>query len=177
MKKKIGIIAIALAFLLVVAGCGNSKDEAKDEAKKDTSTSVVVTESTTEPAETVTHDALDNKAAVISTTSDTVEFKVALGYPLMEDAWLGFVPTGTMFKTEAEADEEDFLYVYCSNYDFDGATSYLFEFDKEQIDSIEDGSYDLVLCSSDNEEVGRIMFQIGIDKQGDNLTLDFANEK
>lgn len=80
-------------------------------------------------------------------------------------------------KDDRDDDEVDIVYTYCENYGFDGATSYRFAFEKDYLLGIEDGTYDLVLCSSDNEEIGKVLFQIGLEKKGDEITLDYENEK
>ena len=79
---------------------------------------------------------------------------------------------------------------YCSNcgfefveehlnffYDDETKSSYRFEFDKEYFHGIGDGTFDMVLTSSDNGEIGKVLLQIVIEIKCEKITLDFENRK
>jgi len=167
MKRKIWLIALTFILVLSVAGCGK-KDSGSDAGS---SNSNAVSNSSSQST-----DAKD-AGLEYETEGEYIVFSVSTDYELESDAWLGVVPTGKIFTKEVDADEVDIVYTYCENWDFDGIKSYRFPFDKDYFESIEDGIYDMVLCSSDSEETGKVLIQFGIEKKGSKITLDFENKK
>lgn len=166
------LLAITLVFIMAVsfAACSGTKD-----------TDETTTESTQTTASSTTTTSIDesnkNEDVALETEAEYVVFNASLDFKLESDAWLGVIPSGTIYENEADADEVDIAYVYCENLDMDGATSHRFAFEKEYFYDIEDGTYDLVLCSSDNEEIGKVLLQIGMEKTGNTITLDYENNK
>ncbi len=112
------------------------------------------------------------------TEGELVVFTVSKDF-IFDDssAWLGIIPTGTIYEKEADADEVDMVYCYAANFEDENKKSYRFEFEKEYFFSLGDGTYDLVLTSSDDGEIGKVLLQIGIETKGEDIRLDFENEK
>ncbi len=91
-----------------------------------------------------------------------------------ESAWLGLCPAGKDYITELEADEVDIIW-----FSMDGKE----DFEKDptvfscDFGSVEDGTYALVVATSDDAEVGYVVIQLEMTKKGDLLEFDFANAK
>ena len=179
MKKNLLVIA-ALVFAMAFAGC-SKKDDSDKKSDKDTDKTTaedVVDDEKDADDEDVDPEDAEKKAQVLFETDDEeIVFVVDRSYKLEEDAWLGVIPTGTIYTKEIDADEYDIAYTYCSNLDDNKADVYRFAFDKEYFMGIEDGIYDMVLCSSDDGEKGVVLLQVGIEKHGENIVFDYENEK
>lgn len=165
MKKGLLLVTLVLAFA-IIAGCGKKEEQAATNGSSNNGTNVETTQNGS------------NDLEVGYTSNDEyVTFSVRKDFDIKEDGWLGIIPTGTIYEKEVDADDVDMCYAYASNYYEENIKSYLFEFSKEYIGGIEDGIYDMVLCSSDDGEVGVVLFQIGFEKKGDKYTLDYENKK
>lgn len=182
MKKRVLIITTVLVAALLVAGCGKSDSKKKGDKDKDKEEETKVEE--TEAPETsqeslgaVEIDPEEDASVGMEKVNSQVIFTVSRDLEIEEDAWLGVVPTGKVYKTELEADDEDIVYTYAENYLDETNADYRFVFDEEYFFSFEDGTYDMVLCSSDNGDIGKVLIQVGIEKTGNNVVIDYANEK
>lgn len=172
--RKVLALMFALLMVFAFAACSKAPDNTEMEAP---SSEPVSTEETLTAAPVSDTTENDKAEVAIEADPEYVVFNVSHDFELEQDAWLGVIPTGTLYENEADADEYDIIYTYCENLDADGATSYRFAFEKDYFFSIEDGVYDLVLCSSDNGEIGKVLFQAGLEKNGETLTLDYENNK
>ena len=181
MRKSIAIILVTV-LLLSFAACGSK--EKKDEpssvpVSQDTSASEQVNtseaEATSENASQSENTNAEN--LLFETEEERILFSVSTDFEIESDAWLGVIPTGNIYENEVDADEVDILYTYCENLDDENAAKHIFAFEKSYLFGIDDGIYDLVLCSSDNAETGKVLIQIGLEKNGENIVLDYENNK
>lgn len=172
MKK---LLALALVTVMTISFAACSKNAEEPETTESTQAQTTVAQSTTAPADE--SNDIDENDVAMETEDEYVVFNTSLDFQLESDAWLGVIPTGTIYENEVDADEVDIAYTYCENLDMDGAVNHRFAFEKDYFNSIEDGTYDLVLCSSDNEEIGKVLLQIGMEKNGEQITLDYENSK
>lgn len=90
-----------------------------------------------------------------------------------ESAWLGLCPAGKTYITEEEADEVDVIWFH-SDYRTSEEDRYVFACDFE---SVEDGTYALVVCTSDDAEVGYVKIQLTMTKADGKLTFDYTDAK
>lgn len=170
MKKKI-LLTCLLAMSLVA--CGTKKDETtKPDNEVSTTENSTQTEnnnaSTTNQVESVFSPATSAATGAYATIKISSEVKMD-----DESAWLGLCPTGKDYITEAEADEVDVVW-YNADYRENDSDPYVFACD---FSDVEDGTYALVVATSDNEEVGYIAIQLEMTKNGDKLTFDYSNAK
>ena len=163
MKKVIALIVVcAMSFALF--GCG------KKEEKKGGGDS---TKAATQAADKGSDDASGSNDVQFSQKGGRTVFTVDAGLALKQDAWLGFCPGTKGFVKEADADEVDVLYAYIENGDKKSSDDFLFEFGDDQIEALDDGDYILVLCDSDDEEVGKVLLYIPCKLSGTKVTLDY----
>lgn len=178
--RKILALMFALLMVFAFAACSKAPDNTETEApsSQQNSTETAPAETTEAPTSGTTEaEKPDESKLAIEEDPEYVVFNVSYDFELEEDAWLGVIPTGTLYENEVDADEYDIIYTYCDNFNFDGATSYRFAFEKDYFFSIEDGVYDMVLCSTDSGETGKVLLQIGLEKNGESITLDYENSK
>lgn len=88
-------------------------------------------------------------------------------------AWLGLCPAGKDYITELEADDADVIWFALDARETDD-DPYVWACDFEPV---EDGTYALVVATSDDENVGYIAIQLTMTKNGDSLTFDYDNAK
>lgn len=169
MKKTAVFLALVMLLLLTVTACGK-----KPAADNGAATGGNASADAAAAAQTNAK----NDEVTYGTEGESVVFTASLDFKLADSsAWLGVIPTGTKYEKEADADDVDLLYCYAANYDDEKKTSYRFEFSKEYFFSVGDGTYDLILTSSDDGEVGRVLLQIGLEIKGEKITLDYENKK
>lgn len=166
--KKLCALVLTAAMLLSFAAC----------AKKDTSKDTKATEAEQSQAAADDKDNGDaGKAAdagvEFAQKGGKIVFTVDSKLALLQDAWLGFCPGTKGFTKEGDADEVDVLYAYIANGDKADGDNYLFEFENDQIDGLDDGDYVMVLCDSDDESVGKVLLYIPAKISGSNVTLDY----
>ena len=163
MKKIIALIIVG-AMSMALFGCGK-KDDNKGGGAASTSASKAVT---VDDIATV-----EERGVEFARKGDQTVFKVDSSVELMQDAWLGFCPGTKGFTKEVDADEVDVLYAYIANGDKRDSEDYLFEFDNDQFEGLEDGDYVMVLCDSDDENVGKVLLYIPAKISGDKVTLEY----
>jgi len=168
MKRGILAILLVMTLALCISGCGKKSGS---DASADKSTGG------TASAGDTTSAGEEESQMEFGNEGEYVVFNADLSFALESDAWLGVIPTGTIYEKEIDADDVDIIYTYCENLDDEGIEKYRFAFDKDYFYSIEDGTYDLVLCSSDDGEVGKVLFQCGLEKKGNKFELDYKNNK
>lgn len=165
MKKKFTLLLL-IVLIFTMTACGSN--EVKDESKKENSTnqSTKIDNSVEpNPVELAFHPATTSNYATIK-----VDSKIK-----MDDtsAWLGLVPSGKDYITELEADEVDIIWWGLEPRESD-SDPYVWACDFE---SVEDGKYDVVVATSDDENVGYIAIQLSMEKKGDKITFDYTNAK
>lgn len=170
MKKTACILAMILLLALTAAACG------KQPAAGSGSTTTGGNSAATGADAAQMND--KNEEVSFGTEGGSVVFTASLDLKLEDpSAWLGIIPTGTKYENEADADDVDMIYCYVGNYDEENKKNYRFEFEKDYFFGIGDGTYDMVLTSSDDGAIGKVLLQIGIELQGEKITLDFENRK
>lgn len=174
MKKTFALLTVLL-MAVAVSGCGKVKET---DGTTSSAQTAAATAAATSAANTAANSETAGKTDVdFETDAEYVIFNASPDFKLESDAWLGVIPTGVIYKDEADADEQDIIYAYCDNLDENGAKNYRFAFDKDGFYGIEDGVYDMVLCSSDDAETGKVLLQIGLEKKGEKIVLDYENKK
>lgn len=179
MKKKLLMFTVVATMMLGVVGCGK-KDEANTGSSSASSNSTAASNNsanTTVEDNNSAADATDDFGLGYTTEEEYVVFSVRNDFVFDSDGWLGVIPTGTIYEKEADADEYDIIYTYCDNYDAENPKEFIFKFNKEYFFGIDDGVYDMVLCSSDDAEKGVVLFQVGIEKSGMNFSFDYENKQ
>jgi len=165
MMKKIVLVICVLTMILSLAACG----------KKDSNTGTSGSANGGNSTGTTQVENAEDAGVGFTSDSEYVVFVVKNNFTLESDAWLGIIPDGTIYTKEVDADEYDIIYTYADSVEPD-LKEYRFAFEKDYFESVEDGVYDMVLCSSDNEETGVVLLQFGIEKKGTKVTFDFKNK-
>lgn len=175
MKKKLAIV-LATIMVLSLTACGSSANEGSQTSSAAGTTST--TSGTTGHAETsqgVSIGLSPVEAAFHPATSGSyATIKVDSSVPMDDETgWLGLCPAGKDYITELEADEVDEIWF---NYDTREADTdpYVFACDFEPV---ADGTYALVVATSDDENVGYVVIQLTMEKKGDKLTFDYSDAK
>lgn len=89
-----------------------------------------------------------------------------------ESAWLGLCPAGKNYITEEEADEVDVIWFGLEAREENDPNVFACDFSE-----VEDGTYALVVATSDDENVGYIVIQLELTKAGEKLTFNYENAK
>lgn len=164
MKKTLTLAFLFMALTVALVGCGK-KDAANDSAAP---VAGVNAESNDKSNGNDASSGIDMGQSI---EADHIVFSVRGDYKLKQDAWLGIIPAGTKYTEERDADDVDIYYTYCDNMDDENRKDFRFKYDKNFVKDIEDGTYNMVLCDTDDGEVGKVLFQIKIDKKGDSIKL------
>ncbi len=176
MKKTALILALVMILMLTVAACGK-----KPAANTGTTTggNAPASSGSTSASGTDAAQTNDkNDEVTFGIEGESVVFTASMDFKLEDStAWLGIIPTGTKYEKEADADEVDMIYCYVGYYEEENKKSYRFEYEKEYFFGLGDGTYDMVLTSSDDGAIGKVLLQIGIEIKGEKITLDFDNKK
>lgn len=168
MRKTSIFLALSIILILTVTACGKKPADNTVSADGNSSTN----------SATAIQTNTKNGEVTYGTEGESVVFTASLDFKLDDStAWLGIIPTGIKYEKEADADNVDIIYCYASNYDDENKKNYRFEFEKTMFFAIGDGTYDMVLTSSDDENIGKVLLQIGIEIKGETITLDFENQK
>lgn len=169
MKKKLVIVLTCVVAMFLVA-CGSQKnDNAKPSTEvsetADNSSQAGDNASTKNPVEELFFPATSSETGAYATIKVSKDVKMD-----DETAWLGLCPAGTDYITELEADEVDIIYFYADAREENDP--YVFACD---FSSVEDGTYALVVTTSDDGDVGYTVIQLEMTKKGEALTFDFDN--
>ena len=168
MKKSLVFLALMMVLVLTIAACG----------KKPASNGETASGGNSSANGTAAQGEDKNDEVGFATEGDRIVFTASLDFKLEDStAWLGVIPTGTKYEKEADADDVDIIYCYVANFDDEKKTNYRFEFESEYFFGVGDGTYDMVLNSSDDEAVGKVLLQIGIEIKDGKVTLDYENKK
>lgn len=172
MKKTVIFLVLVLMLALTVTACkkkpaaNNGTTDASDAGNSSADGTIAA------PADD------KNDEVSFGTEGDLVVFTASLDFKLEDStAWLGIIPDGTKYENESEADDVDLIYAYAVNYDDEGKKNYRFEYEKDYFFGIGDGTYDMILTSSDDGGIGKVLLQIGIEIKGEKITLDYENKK
>jgi len=112
------------------------------------------------------------KAAYASATGAYATITIDPKLKMDQTAWVGLCPTGKDYYNEREADDVDVIYYYPDSRE--EGDKYVFACD---FSSVEDGTYALVVATSDDENVGYIAIQLEMTKTGDSISFDYTNAK
>ena len=159
--KKIFTITLAALMLMGLASCGSKNEMTPDTEPASESTSAEQIETTAAPEETTAAqtEASSNevnsveKVFIPATSSETGAYatiKISADIKMDdESAWLGLCPTGKNYITELEADEVDTIWFSMDAHEENDPTVFSCDFS-----SVEDGTYAVVVATSDDENVG-----------------------
>lgn len=111
-------------------------------------------------------------AGYSSATGAYATISVSSEIKMEADAWVGLCPAGVFYLDEREADDVDVIW-FNADWREDG-DPYVFACD---FSDVEDGTYALVVATSDDEEVGYIVIQVQITKNGDSIDFDYSEAK
>ena len=89
----------------------------------------------------------------------------------MSNSWLGLVPQEATFQNEAEADDFDLAYTYIENAERSAGEKAVYRFSSNAFDDIENGEYAMVLCDTDDGDVGAVIFEFGVSLKDGKITL------
>lgn len=172
MKKRALTVILAGVLACCLAACGSSANSTQQtagnggaSAQTQTQTGTTQNAPDVNPVELLFHPAKSGSYATIKVDS-TVQMDD-------ESAWLGLCPAGKDYITELEADEVDVIWFNADAREAD-SDPYVFACDFE---SVEDGTYALVVATSDDENVGYVAIQLTMEKKGDSLTFDYTDAK
>ena len=163
MKKVVSLFMVC-ALSLALFGCGKATG---NKGGNDT------TKAAAQPADDDDSTPAGADDVKFSQKGDKTVFTVDSGIALQQDAWLGFCPGTKGFVKEMDADEVDVLYAYTTEDENNNGGDYIFEFDNDSIDALDDGDYILVLCDSDDENVGKVVLYIPAKLDGSKVTLNY----
>ena len=163
MKKVVALLMVC-ALSLALFGCGKATG---NKGGDDT------TKAAAHPADDGDSTPAGADDVKFSQKGDKTVFTVDSGIALQQDAWLGFCPGTKGFVKEMDADEVDVLYAYTTEDENNNGGDYIFEFDNDSIDALDDGDYILVLCDSDDENVGKVVLYIPAKLDGSKVTLNY----
>lgn len=173
--KKVIATALVSMMVLALAACGNSANNNQPAAESQTQTTSPAQETATEPAETQPGNVDVNPVELLfhpATSGNYATIKVDSSVKMDDtSAWLGLCPAGKDYITEAEADDVDVIWFALDSRESDD-DPYVWACDFE---SVEDGTYALVVATSDDENVGFVAIQLAMEKNGDSLSFDFSN--
>lgn len=168
--KKILVAILVLAMTFALAACGGKPQNTPNNGE-------TAAPGSNSDAENSGNSVASDKIG-FKKDGEYVVFKVNGGFKLTDSAWLGIVPAGVEYKSEAEADEVDIHYEYPWEFEnMKEGDDYLFKISTYSIENIEDGNYIMVLCDNDDESVGAIVLQFPIVIKGSEITADFSKLK
>ena len=165
MKKSILFILLAAVLALTAVGCGKKPN---DTADPNTGSGIISENNSQNPVQQIFHPAASAAAGAYATIQ--VSSDIQFDDP---SAWLGLCPAGKDYITELEADDADVIWFNADVREND-TDPHVFACD---FSSVEDGTYALVITSSDDENVGYVIVQLEMTKKGDTLTFNYDNAK
>jgi len=167
--KKLISFALVLVMILSFAACTAGNKPA---------------DTTATPGTNADGTPAGNQGFAFSGTTEKIDdaeyyvFVVNKRFVLMNDAWLGICEEGN-YKTELEADEKDEAWGNAANYDATDekaqSADYRFLLPASNVnEALKDGkTHTMVLCSSDNEETGVVVFSIPVCLKSGKIVLDY----
>ena len=177
MKKYLSFVMAGIMALSLTA-CGSSESSSKKDDSKPSQSEEKTSQKEEKPASDGGNNTADVNPVELSffpkTSPDAGAYATIKILPEVkmddESAWLGLCPAGKNYITEIEADESDIIYFY---YDYrEAGDPYVYSCD---FSSVDDGKYALVVCTSDDENVGYVAIQLEMTKKGEELSFDYSN--
>lgn len=173
--RKVTAFALVCTMVFALAACGKKPTEDKkttDATQENPVSAQETKDDTSEPQQGVVDvnpvELLFHPAKAGSYATIKVDASVKMDD---ESAWLGLCPAGKDYITESEADEVDVIW-YSLDWRDNEDDPYVWACDFSEV---EDGTYALVIATSDDENVGYIAIQLTMVKDGENLTFDYSN--
>lgn len=161
--KSIKLVSIILAAALMASAlCACSSKKGGD---KNTPATTVAAAGET--------NAADNRVKFSSENGKTI-FTFDPSFKIKPSTWLGVVPTGKDYKNEGEADEVDLIWINPDTYEDGQTTPYKFTYDNNDLASIGDGNYLMVLCEDDDDESSKVFLSFPITIKGTSITVDLT---
>ena len=161
--KSIKLVSIILAAALMASAlCACSSKKGGDKN----------TPATTAAAAGETN-AADNRVKFSSENGKTI-FTIDPSFQLRPNSWLGVVPAGKDYKNEGEADEVDLIWIYPDTYEDGQTTPYKFTYDNEDLASIGNGEYIMVLCENDDDPDSKVFLYFPVKITGIIITADLS---
>jgi len=117
--------------------------------------------------------ATDNRVKFASENGKTI-FTFDPSFKIKQNSWLGVVPTGKDYKNEGEADEVDLIWINPDKYEDGQTTPFKFTYDNNDLASIGDGDYLMVLCEDDDDESSKVFLSFPITIKGTSITVDLS---
>lgn len=165
MKKYLAFL-LAVMMVLSLTACGGGKKPEETAAPQNTAVAGNTSE-TLGVVEGLFHPATSSATGAYATIKISSDVKLD-----DETAWLGLCPAGKDYITEAEADDAQVIWFY---YDArEEGDPYVYSCD---FSSVEDGTYALVVNTSDDENIGYVIIQLLMTKDGDKVTFDYTDAK
>ena len=166
MYQRMILIMMAAVLSLAIIGCG--KQQSSADPSGDNGKDSQTTQNEPNSVESIFHPATSSATGAYATIKVSADIK-------FDDpsAWLGLCPAGKDYITELEADDADVIWFNADVVEKD-TDPHVFSCD---FSSVEDGTYALVVTSSDDENVGYVIIQLEMTKKGDKLTFNYDNAK
>ena len=178
MKKFVVSLLIA-SMTFAVFGCSKDNDvveiEIETAVSQETEETAAATVETTEAPETIPEETADVSSVGVSSVNGTYTFEFAPGLGLKEDSWLGLVPADKECFTSDEANEVQIFWMGPNTYSGAADEKVKYIYSSEDIASIPEGEYIMVLCDSDNN--GKVVLQFPITVRGAELIPDLSQVK
>ncbi len=173
--KKALLIMMALVLTLSIIGCGKQQNNEKpaESSKIVSETSQSEQKDKSENAEQISVESIF-QPSTSAATGAYATIKISADIKFDDDsAWLGLCPTGKDYITELEADDVDVIW-FNADAKENETDPHVFACD---FSSVEDGTYALVVATSDDENVGYVVIQLEMTKKGETLTFNYDNAK
>ena len=164
--KRFSALLLALVMTVSLTACGGGQKPAEAPAQQTAAPSG--TDSQKENlVESLFHPATSSATGAYATIEISADVKLE-----DETAWLGLCPAGKDYITEEEADDVDVIWFA---YDArEKGEPYVYSCD---FSSVDDGTYALVVTSSDDASIGYVVIQLLMTKDGDKISFDYSNAK
>lgn len=174
MKKKLLATVLTGAMVFALAACGSAPANTSGQGNGSAGSSAQTGSSTQSGGSSQTEVNPVMLAFHPATQGSYATIKVDSSIKMDdESAWLGLCPAGKDYITELEADEVDVVWFNADAREAD-SDPYVFACDFEPV---EDGTYALVVATSDDENVGYVVIQLTMEKKGDSLNFDYTDAK
>lgn len=160
------LLAAIMMFALCACSSGKSSQNANAQNKPAAETKA--------DAGSNGNSASKDSSVKVSSSGGNYIFTVDPSYKIKQESWMGICPAGKSYKTEGEADEDDIIWMNPQPFEEGKNAPYEFHFNEEDIKSIEDGDYTMVLCEDDDVETSKCYLYFPITIKGSTLTADFS---
>lgn len=170
MKKTALFVLFILIITLAITGCTKKQSDSENSNVIDNGNNNVINNGGIElnSVEQIFHPATSSATGAYATIKVSSDIK-------FDDntAWLGLCPAGKDYITELEADDVDVIW-YNAEAKENEKDPHVFACDFSDVD---DGTYALVVTSSDDENIGYVIIQLEMTKKGETLAFNYDNAK